>query len=262
MWQKLSFLSVVRKSRCCVVVHIFWSTTRAWGEIRFPEERNSLSMNLYRNFGNLLESWVTEGYPDLYSQSGAGVDRLDSVSRDSVPLSNVKSESEDSGFETVSTISPCHSHQCSALTSEESHPVSGSTVDDVQPSSPSPSVCSSSSSCVSLGSVAPKTTCLKVVQSLRRTEAPSWREPLHQMEKGDTGPRYRCNTASFPTSCHLTSSRPHHRFARPRRTHSQPSDPIKAELYRKYIKCNQHCQPVDNQLEVSNQLPLKIWVCF
>ncbi|XP_051766465.1 uncharacterized protein si:dkey-106l3.7 isoform X2 [Ctenopharyngodon idella] len=209
-------------------------------------------MNLYRNFGNLLESWVTEGYSDLHFQSGAGVDRLDSVSRNSVPLSNVKSESEDSGFETVSTTSPCHSHQCSALTSEESHPVSGSTVNDVQPSSQSPSICSSSSSCVSLGSVAPKTTCLKVEQSLRRTEPPSWREPLHQTERGPTGPRYRCHTASFPTSYHPTSSRPHHRFAHPRRTHSQPSDPIKADLYRKRIKYDQHCQPVDSQLEFAD----------
>ncbi|XP_056109277.1 uncharacterized protein si:dkey-106l3.7 isoform X2 [Rhinichthys klamathensis goyatoka] len=204
-------------------------------------------MNLYRNFGNLLESWVTEGYPDLHYQSGHGVDILDSVSRDSVPLSSVKSESEDSGFETVSTT-PCHSHQCSALTSDASHPVFGSTVDHVQPSPLSPSMCSSSSSCVSLSSVAPKTTCLKVEQALRRTESPSWRESLHQMERGATGPLYRCNTASFPTNCHPTSSRPHHQVARPRRTHSQPSDPKKAELYRKSLKYDQHCPPLDSQL--------------
>ncbi|KAK7120321.1 hypothetical protein R3I94_020355 [Phoxinus phoxinus] len=203
-------------------------------------------MNLYRNFGNLLESWVTDGYPDLHSQSGHGVDTLDSVSRHSVPLSSVKSESEDSGFETVSTT-PCHSHQCSALTSDASHPVLGSTVDHVQPSSPSPSICSSSSSCVSLGSVAPRTTCLKVEQALRRTELPSWRESLHQMERRATGPLYRRNTASFPTNCRPTSSRPHHQFARPRRTHSQPSDPKKAEFYRKNLKY-EHCPPLDSQL--------------
>ncbi|XP_067289074.1 uncharacterized protein si:dkey-106l3.7 isoform X2 [Pseudorasbora parva] len=206
-------------------------------------------MNLYRNFGNLLESWVNEGSLDLHYQSGDGLDRLDSVSRYSVPLSNVKSESEDSGFETVSTTSPCHSHQCSALTSEASHPDFGSTVGDVRPSSPSPSVCSSSSSCVSLSSVAPKTTCLKVEQALRRTEPASWREPSHQVERGGTGSRYRCNTASFPTNCHPTSYRPHHRFVRPRRTHSQPPDPKKAELYRKTLKYDQHYQLVDSQLE-------------
>ncbi|XP_016374345.1 uncharacterized protein LOC107713371 isoform X2 [Sinocyclocheilus rhinocerous] len=204
-------------------------------------------MNLYRNFGNLLESWMTEGHQDLYLQTGPGVDRLDSLSRDSVPLSNVKSESEDSGFETVSTTSPCHSHQCSALTSEESQPVFSSTEDEVQPSSPSPSICSSSS--VSLSSVALKTTCLEVEQALRRTDSGSWRGPLHQIERGTAGPRYRSNTASFPTSFHSNSSRPHHRFAHPRRTHSQPPDPKKAELYR---KCHQHGQPVDSQLELAD----------
>ncbi|XP_077099140.1 uncharacterized protein LOC143750146 isoform X2 [Siphateles boraxobius] len=203
-------------------------------------------MNLYRNFGNLLESWVTEGNSDLHYQSGHGVDILDSVSRHSVPLSSVKSESEDSGFETFSTT-PCHSHQCSALTSDASNPGFGSTVDHVQSSSPSPSICSSSSSCVSLGSVAPKT-CLKVEQALRRTEPPSWRKSLHQMERGATGPLYRCNTDCFPTKCHPTSSRPHHKFARPRRTHSQPSDPKKAELYRKILKHDQHWPPLDSQL--------------
>ncbi|XP_016102686.1 uncharacterized protein [Sinocyclocheilus grahami] len=206
-------------------------------------------MNLYRNFGNLLESWVTEGYQDLYLQPGPGVDRIDSISRDSFPLSNVKSESEDSGFETVSTTSPCHSHQCSALMSEDSQPVFGSTEDEVQPSSPSPSICSSSSSSVDLSSVAPKTTCLEVEQALRRTDSPSWRRPPHQMERGTTGPLYCSNTASFPTSFHSNSSRQHHRFARPRRTHSQPSDPKKAALYRKRLQLHQHGQPVHSQLE-------------
>lgn len=210
-------------------------------------------MNLYRNFGNLLESWVAEGYQDLYLQTGPGVDRLNSNSRDSVPLSNVKSESEDSGFETVSTTSPCHSHQCSALTSEESQPVLGSTEDEVQPSSPSPSICSSSSSSVDLSSVAPKTRCLEVEQALRRTDSPSWRRPPRQREMGTTGPRYCSNTASFPTNIHSNSSRPHHRFARPRRTHSQPPDPKEAALYRKNLKLHHHGQPLHSRLEVSSQ---------
>ncbi|KAI7793113.1 uncharacterized protein LOC130546313 isoform X2 [Triplophysa rosa] len=194
-------------------------------------------MNLYKNFGNLFENWVTEGSLDLHYHTGAGVDGFnltesDSVSRDFLPISNIKSESEDSGFETVSTISPCHSHQVSQLTDH------GSPEDDVQPSSPAPSVCSSSSSCVSLGSVAPRNTCLKVEQALRRTEQTSGhvtrKGPQHQMESRVPAPRYRCNTASFPTSCHTNNFREHHRFSRPRRIHSQPPDHKKAELYRKH----------------------------
>lgn len=155
----------------------------------------------------------------------------DSVSRDFTPISHIKYESEDSGFETVSTISPCHSHQVSQLTD----PGNGSPEDDVQPSSPAPSVCSSSSSCVSLGSVAPRNTCLKVEQALKRTEQTSGhvtrKEPQNQTE---SRPRYRCNTASIPTSCHTSNFRERQRFSRPRRMHSQPPDHKKAELYRKH----------------------------
>ncbi|XP_073686371.1 uncharacterized protein [Garra rufa] len=207
-------------------------------------------MNLYRNFGNLLESWMTEDSQDLYSQTGSGLDRLDCVSRDSVPLSNVKSESEDSGFETVGT-SPCHSYQCSALTSEESQAAFDSTEDEIQPSSPSPSACSSSSSSITLSSVAPNTTHLEVEQALRRTDSSSWRGLLHQIERVTVGPRYRSNTASFPTSFDSNKSRTHHCFARPR-THSQPPDPKKAELYRKYLKSHKHGQPVHSQLELAD----------
>ncbi|XP_026075271.1 uncharacterized protein LOC113054137 isoform X2 [Carassius auratus] len=207
-------------------------------------------MNLYRSFGNLLESWVTKGNQDLYLQPGPGVDGFDSLSRDSVPLSNVKSESEDSGFETVSTTSPCHSHQFSALTSEESQPVFGSTENEVRPSSQSPSMCSSSSSSVDLSSVALKTAHLEVEQVLRRTDSGSWRGPLQQIERGTGGPRYRSNTASFPSSFHSNCSRPRHRLALPRRTHSQPPDSKKAELYRKCLKSDQHGQPGDIQLEL------------
>ncbi len=196
---------------------------------------------------------MAEGNQDLYLQTGPGVDRFNSNSRDSVPLSNVKSESEDSGFETVSTTSPCHSHQCSALTSEKSQPVFDSTEDEVQPSSPSPSICSSSSSSVDLSSVAPRTRCLEVEQALRRTDSPSWRRPPRQRETGITGQRNCSNTGSFPTNIHSNSSRPHHRFARPRRTHSQPPDPQKAALYRKKLQLHKHGQPVHSQLEVSSQ---------
>lgn len=196
-------------------------------------------MNLYRNFGNLFESWLTEGSLDLHSQTGAGVDGFnliesDSGSRDFTPISHIKSESEDSGFETVSTISPCHTHQVSQLTD----PGTGSPEDDVQPSSPTPSVCSSSSSCVSLGSVAPRNTCLKVEQALRRTEQTSGhvtsKGPQNPTESRLPAPRYRCNTASIPTGCHTSNFRECHRFSRPRRIYSQPPDHKKAELYRKH----------------------------
>ncbi|XP_009303495.1 uncharacterized protein si:dkey-106l3.7 isoform X2 [Danio rerio] len=197
-------------------------------------------MNLYRSFGNIFENLVAKGYSDSSFHSPAGLDRTDSVSRESVPLSNVKSESEDSGVETISTTSPCHSHQCSGLTSEEIHPVFDSTED---PPSPSPSICSSSSSNVSLGTVAQKTTCLEVEQALRRAE-PSCRE-----KSWTTGLWYESNTTSFSTSCHLIGSRTeNHRFAHPRRTHSQPPDPQKAELYRKHLKLRHHGYPVDRQL--------------
>lgn len=64
---------------------------------------------------------MTEGSLDLHNDTGAGMDgynltESDSVSRDFLPIYKIKSESEDSGFETVSTISPCHSHQVSQLT--------------------------------------------------------------------------------------------------------------------------------------------------
>ncbi|XP_056322849.1 uncharacterized protein si:dkey-106l3.7 isoform X2 [Danio aesculapii] len=195
-------------------------------------------MNIYRSFGILSER-LTEGYIG----SEAGLDRTDSVSRESVPLSHVKSESEDSGVETISTTSPCHSHQCSGLTSEEIHPVFDSTED---PPSPSPSVCSSSSSSVSLGSVAQKTACLEVEQALRKAET-SCRE-----KSWTAGPWYGSNTTSFPTSCHPIGYRTHHRFARPRRTHSQPPDPQKAELYRKHLKLRQHGHPVDRHVEFAD----------
>ncbi|XP_056592881.1 uncharacterized protein si:dkey-106l3.7 [Triplophysa dalaica] len=191
-------------------------------------------MNLYRNFGNLFENWVTEGSLDLHNDTGAGMDgynltESDSVSRDFLPISKIKSESEDSGFETVSTISPCHSHQVSQLTDH------GSPKDDVQTISPAPSVGSSSSTCVSLGSVAPRNTRLKVEQALRRTEQTSGHVtrngPQHQTVPA---PRYRCNTASIPISCHTSSFRERHQLSHHRRIHSQPPDHKKAELYRKH----------------------------
>ncbi|TRY65275.1 hypothetical protein DNTS_015440 [Danionella cerebrum] len=194
-------------------------------------------MNLYRNFGNLMENLLAESYSDLHFQSGAGLDRSDSFSRESVPVFNVKSESEDSGVETVSSTSPCHSYQCSGLATDESQLGFGSGTDGLQPPSPSPSICSSSSSssCVSLGSVA----YMRVEQALRRTEPSLRRGPPHQIERGLGEQRYRCNTASF----HTNSSRANHRFARPRRTRSQPPDSQKAELYRGSLKTRKHGNP-------------------
>ncbi|XP_055065133.1 uncharacterized protein [Misgurnus anguillicaudatus] len=202
-------------------------------------------MNLYRSFGNLFENWVTEGSLDLHS----GVDGYDltgsnSVSRNLVSLSSVKSVSEDSGFETVSTTSPCHSHQESLLAN------SGivSLEDDVQPA---PSVCSSSSSSVSLGSVAPRNTSLYVEEALRRSEQTSQyftsKGPLHQIDNCLPSLLYRCHTVPHPSG-HTTNSREHHGFSRPRRTNSERPDHKKAELYRRRIS-NQYGQPVVSQVE-------------
>ncbi|KAL2100454.1 hypothetical protein ACEWY4_004848 [Coilia grayii] len=97
-------------------------------------------MNLYRNFGSLLETWVTEGYPtlDFAGQPegegevevegvvvgvgqgqregvvpGARVDAFRSGSRDSLQFSGAtaRSESEDSGVELASPGSPWASQQ-------------------------------------------------------------------------------------------------------------------------------------------------------
>lgn len=197
-------------------------------------------MNLYRSFGNLFENWVTEGSLDLHSS----VDGYDLTGRNSVSRNLVHLESEDSGFETVSTTSPCHSHQESLLTS------SGivSLEDDVQPA---PSVCSSSSSFVSLGSVAPRNTSLEVEEALRRSEQTSQyfpsKGPLHQIDNCLPGLLYRCHTVPHPSG-HTTNSREHHGFSRPRRTNSERPDHKKAELYRSRIS-NQYGQPVVSQVE-------------
>ncbi|KAG5272454.1 hypothetical protein AALO_G00165750 [Alosa alosa] len=86
-------------------------------------------MNLYRSFGNMLETWVTEGYPALDSPGQPGTevavdeevegvvpgsqasDAYRSGSRDSLRFSGTtaRSESEDSGVELVSASSTCTS---------------------------------------------------------------------------------------------------------------------------------------------------------
>lgn len=80
-------------------------------------------MNLYRSFGNLLETWVTEGYPALDSQGKPGSEvsmdeemegavpghahTFRSGSKDSLRFSGTtaRSESEDSGVELLSASS-------------------------------------------------------------------------------------------------------------------------------------------------------------
>ncbi|KAF7700818.1 uncharacterized protein si:dkey-106l3.7 isoform X1 [Silurus meridionalis] len=156
-------------------------------------------MNLYRSFGCLLETWVTDGYPVTRSTSTEGLEKnsysngSDSASADSLRLTGValRSESEDSGVELPSVLSPMTS-QHRVLTSQTSQLIE----DDLRPSSSSPALshCSSSSSCFSAtrkGSLkAPGTAGLKVEEALRRTE-PAWRRSV------DSSLRRRCNTTSI-----------------------------------------------------------------
>lgn len=164
-------------------------------------------MNLYRSFGCLLETWVTEGYPVERSSSAEGLGKnldpngSDSASADSLRLTGaaLRSESEDSGVELPPVLSSLTS-QHHVLTSQASQ----LREDDLRPSSSSPALsqCSSSSSRFSArnkGSLnQAETAGLKVEEALRRTE-PAWRSSV------DGSLRRRCNTTSI-SSGSLSSS--------------------------------------------------------
>ncbi|XP_060764440.1 uncharacterized protein si:dkey-106l3.7 isoform X2 [Neoarius graeffei] len=165
-------------------------------------------MNLYRSFGCLLETWVTEGYPVESSSSGEGLEKnvdpngSDSASADSLRLTGapVRSESEDSGVELPSVVRSLTS-QHHVLTSQ----VSQLGEDDLRPlfSSPALSHCSSSScfSAVLKGSLKPSEAAgLKVEEALRRTE-PDWRRSV------DGSLRRRCNTSSISNGSFTPSIR-------------------------------------------------------
>lgn len=156
-------------------------------------------MNLYRSFGCLLENWVAEGYPVEQSSSAEGLGKnldpngSDSASADSLRLTGaaLRSESEDSGVELPSVLSPLTS-QDHVLTLQASQLRD----DDLRPSSSSPALsqCSSSSSRFSARNksslIQVETSGLKVEEALRRTE-PAWRSSV------DGSLRRRCNTTSI-----------------------------------------------------------------
>ncbi|MCJ8742776.1 hypothetical protein PDJAM_G00086160 [Pangasius djambal] len=183
-------------------------------------------MNLYRSFGCLLETWVAEGYLVERSSSAEGSEKnldpngSDSASADSLRLTGValRSESEDSGVELPSVVSPLTS-QHRVLTSQALQLGE----DDLQPSSSSPALshCSSSSSCFSAvlkGSLNPSETAgQKVEEALRRTE-PAWRRSVN------SSLRRRCNTTSISSGSLKPSIRSRVGSIGPGRPYIQPAE--------------------------------------
>ncbi|TSM12498.1 hypothetical protein Baya_7899 [Bagarius yarrelli] len=171
-------------------------------------------MNLYRSFGCLLETWVADGYPPERSSSVEALKKKfepnssESASPNFLRLTGaaLRSESEDSGVELPSMVSPLTS-QHRVLTLQ----VSQLEEDDFRPSSSSPALsqCSSSSSFFSVRESSkafkgvvklPEPCGLKVEEALRRTE-PSWRSNV------DGNIRRRCNTTSISSSSFIPSIR-------------------------------------------------------
>ncbi|XP_026988394.1 uncharacterized protein si:dkey-106l3.7 [Tachysurus fulvidraco] len=188
-------------------------------------------MNLYRSFGCLLETWVAEGYPGECSSSAKAFEKKldqngsDSASADSLRLTvaAVRSESEDSGVELPSVVSPLTA-QDRVLTSQASQLGEN----DLRPTSSSPALsqCSSSSSCFSPresfkvlkgGAKPSETTGLRVEEALQRTE-PAWRRSL------DGRIRRRCNTTSISSSPSTPSIRSRVGSVGPGRPYIQPAD--------------------------------------
>lgn len=203
----------------------------------------------------MLETWVTEGYPVQRSGSAEGLGKhsdpngSDSAFADSLRLTGppIRSESEDSGVELPSVISPASS-QRRVLTSQTSQPVD----DDLRPSSSSPALshCSSSSSCFSSvhkGSLkSSETAGLKVEEALRRTE-PAWRRSV------DSSLRHRSNTTSISSGSITPSIRSRVGSVGPGRPYKQPSDEQRsAETHR-----STH---TPQQPEVGNKEPEKVIV--
>ncbi|KAK3521905.1 hypothetical protein QTP70_018990 [Hemibagrus guttatus] len=188
-------------------------------------------MNLYRSFGCLLETWVADGYPVEHLSSAEALEKKldpngsDSASADSLRLTGatLRSESEDSGVELPSVVSPLTS-QHSVLTSQASQLGE----DDLRPTSSSPALsqCSSSSSSFSTresfkllkgGGKPSVTTGLKVEEVLRRTE-PAWRRSV------DGSLRRRCHTASICSRSSTPSIRSRVGSIGPGRPYVQPAN--------------------------------------
>lgn len=195
------------------------------GWVALPRLKGGV-MNLYRSFGCLLETWVAEGYPVERSSSAEGWGKnvdpngSDSASADSLRLTGaaLRSESEDSGVELPSLVSPLTS-QNHVLISQASQLGQ----DDLRPSCSSPALsqCSSSSSyssAINKGSFKQsETAVLKVEEALRRTE-PAWRSSV------DGSLRRRCNTTSISSGSRTPSIRSRVGSVGPGRPYKQPVD--------------------------------------
>ncbi|KAG9263319.1 hypothetical protein AMEX_G23344 [Astyanax mexicanus] len=186
-------------------------------------------MNLYRNFGCMLETWVAHGYPDASSFSEDALEKQqDANSSDSAstcssrfPGITLRSESEDSGVDLSNVGSPKESRS-SVLTSEdflELKPTSICEITeedvDVQPSSasPSPSICSSSSSCFSEAQGSQNRSTAEglssVEQALKRTRF-EFKKTRSLENMLDVRPRRRSNTTSLSRGLHTGLTGPPH----------------------------------------------------
>ncbi|KAI4876347.1 hypothetical protein NFI96_017811, partial [Prochilodus magdalenae] len=202
-------------------------------------------MNLYRNFGCMLENWVADGYPEVSYYSEEPLEKQqdtnssDSASSDSVrlPGTALRSESEDSGVD-LSNVSSPQASRSSVLNSVDSLAFKPSAVNceiegDIKPScsSPDPSLCSTSSSCFSetqnLSAAAGRPS---VDQVLGQNET-DWaqatgRESPFLEEDLDAKPRRRSNTTSQIRGLHGATARTPHRTGSlgPGRPHAQRAE--------------------------------------
>ncbi|XP_066507573.1 uncharacterized protein si:dkey-106l3.7 [Hoplias malabaricus] len=186
-------------------------------------------MNLYRNFGSMLENWVADGYPEASCFSEGklhNASSIDSGSADSirVPGTTLRSESEDSGVDLSHVGSPKTSRS-SVLTSEDSltfKPVPKCEAEeDLKPSASSPtsSLCSSSSSCFSVTQASQNGSSeggRPSVDRVLRTNESNWTEAtesksLFQDKSQDVRIRRRCNTTSLTRGLHTAADRIPHR---------------------------------------------------
>ncbi|XP_017552716.1 uncharacterized protein si:dkey-106l3.7 [Pygocentrus nattereri] len=198
-------------------------------------------MNLYRNFGCMLESWVADGFPEgsCYSEEPLekqqDANSSDSASADSIrlPGTTLRSESEDSGVD-LSSLGSTEASRSSVLTSVDSLTFKPAAIceieEDIKPScsSPDPSLCSSSSPCFSEASTGADRP--SVDQALRGNEL-DWTQATGRespfLEEGlDVGPRRRCNTTSLIRGLHAVPAGPPHRTESmgSGRPHGQPAD--------------------------------------
>lgn len=173
-------------------------------------------MNLYRSFGNLMETWVNEdrASPQLQLLQ----DTMDSLVPTSDMGINPRSESVDSGVELASCGTPCPASSSSASTEMDSLMlqseglIPASTSQSPVLSSPAPSSSSSSSSpclCPSTAEEYSSSLHQKVERALRKADSRNWKsmdEPVVRqprasfLPKGHASELVRCSRSqSFDT---------------------------------------------------------------